>query len=406
MILYLLLNLNFAFAADKNCNSMKDYKDFYYCSLQKHPEFEISKLKAEEASAALDKAAQWENPELELKSISGKNAGENVGGTEISVSIPISQLWTRSGKKSIGLAEKKIVEIESQETLLSVRKSLVKDLYRIRQVEDELNIVKESLDAFDRIKNQLKGRLARGPEQEITLNLVELASSDYELKKNHLNIERAEIASRMKALWDTNFEIKKEFLPPIKTKWPVISKDANIGQSFEVRKIAAQAEKADAEHDVAIHESLPSVSAGPTFERTTEGTNQYTSYGANLTLSLPLFSLNGGGRRLAETRSRQAALQSNYAVKKAVLEKDIFFQKYQSAVDSLMKSSNRNEVKKKHDRIDSLFRQGLASGSIVIEAHRQITEYTESQHEHEISALDAFLEIKTLSGENIEEILQ
>lgn len=385
---------------------MKDYKEFYYCSLQKHPEFEISKLKIEEASAALDKATQWDNPELDVKTISGTNAGENVGGTEVSLSIPISQIWTRSGKKSVGYAEKKIVEIESQETLLGVRKSLVKDLYRIRQVEDELSIVNESLDAFERIKNQLKGRLARGPEQEITLNLVELASSDYELKKNHLNIERAEITSRLKALWDTSFEIKKDFLPPIKTKWPTISKEVNIGQSFEVRKIAAQAEKADAEHSLAISESWPSLSAGPTFERTTEGNNQYSSYGANLTLSVPIFTMNGGGRKLAETRSKQAALQSSYAIKKARLEKDIFFQKYQSAVDSLMKSSNRNEVKKKHDRIDSLFRQGLASGSIVIEAHRQITEYTESQHEHEISAIDAFLEIKTLSGENIEEIFQ
>ena len=75
-------------------------------------------------------------------------------------------------------------------------------------------------------------------------------------------------------------------------------------------------------------------------------------------------------------------------------------------MESLLKSAANNDVKRKHDRIDSLFKQGLASGSIVIEAHRQIASYAESQHQHEITALESYLEIQTLSGQNIEEILQ
>lgn len=406
MILTLLLTLTVAMATEPSCNEIRSYKDFYSCSLQKHPEFEISKLKLEEADAILDKASQWQNPDLEVTSLSGENAGESVKSTELSLSIPISQVWTRGAQKDIGRAEKKIVEIEAQESLLSVRKSLILDMYRVRQIEEELAIADESIAGFEKVKGQLRGRRTRGPEQEITLNLIELASSDYDLKKNQLNIEKAEINSRLKALWGPGFEIKKEFLPPLRKKWPEIVNNASTAHSFEVRKILAAGEKANAERTLAVRESWPTLSAGPTIEKIREGGSQYDSTGFNVSVSVPIFSFNGGARNLTETRSRQASLQADYAIKKAQLEKDILVQKYKSAVESLLKSAANNDVKRKHDRIDSLFKQGLASGSIVIEAHRQIASYAESQHQHEITALESYLEIQTLSGQNIEEILQ
>lgn len=407
MVLAVLLLLNSAFAANANCSQISSYKEFYNCTLEKHPEFEVSKLKVQEAEAVLDKSSQWQNPDLEVTSVAGKNAGENTGSTELSLSIPISQLWTRGAQQAAGRAEKKIVDIEAQQSLLGVKKQLIRDIFRMRQVNDELELVNEALGAYGKIKDQFKARLARGPEQEITYNLVELASSDYELKRNHLTTERTEILARLKGIWGANFDIKKEYLPLPKENWPVLPKEIVIAQSFESRKVMAEAERASAEHSLAVRESWPAISAGPTLERVTEGPTQYTSTGFNLSVSLPLFSWNGGGRKLAETRAQQSRLLAEYANKKAVIEREIVIQKYKSAVESLKKSSAREDIRKKHNRIDSLFRQGLASGSLIIEAHRQITEYTESQHEHEIVAIESYLDIKALTGDDrIEELLQ
>lgn len=404
LILFFIQN---ASAGDFDCSKIRSYHDFYECSLQKHPQYEVSKLKIKEGEALLDQSAQWQNPDLEVKSVAGKNAGENEGSTEIDLAISVSQLWVRGAKKDIGRAQKKIAEIESQENLLEVKKQLIKDLFRFRQVESELELVNEALDAFDKIKKQFRGRLARGPEQEITLNLVELATSDYELKRNHLSIEKSEITARLKGLWGNEFDLKKDYFPPSKDRWPALPNDLNIGSSFEARKVAAEAEKDSAEHSLAVRESWPTLSAGPTIERNTTGPNQFNSVGFNVAMSLPIFSQNGGGRKVAATKSEQSKLMAEYTLKKAQLEKEIVVKKYNSAVESLKKSSASSEVIKKHNKIDGLFKQGLASGGLIIEAHRQILEYTESQHEHEISAVESYVEIKALTGnDNIEEILK
>lgn len=406
MLFQILVVIGIAQASQRDCATIVSYKDFYFCSLEKHPKYEISRLKVTEGEAAVEKASQWQNPEVSLKSTGGDKAGEKVGATELETTISVSQLWLRSSKKDIAEAEKKIANIESQESLLNAQKELIKDLYRLRQLNTELELVNETLTTFETIRKQYRGKLARGPEQEITLNLVELATSDYELKKNHLATEKSEISAKIKALWGQNFEIKKEFLPPIKEKWPEPSSISAMKNSFEVQKLSLENEKARAEKDLVQRESWPSLDMGGIINRTTEGPTQYMNYGVSAKMSFPLVSLNGGARKLANTRALQARLMSDWALRKAENDKEILIQKYKSSVDSLKKSSNQEEIKRKHQKIDALFRQGLASGGLVIEAHRQITEYTESQNEHENSAIEAFLEIKTLSGENFEEILQ
>jgi len=385
---------------------MKNHKDFYYCSLEKHPKYEISKLKELEGDSLVDKASQWQNPDATLKSVTGSKAGEQVGGTELEMTFSISQTWIRSAQKEIAEADKKISNIEAKETLLSVQKELIKDLYRLRQVDIELDLVNETLATFDTIRKQYRGKLARGPEQEITFNLVELATSDYELKKNHLTTEKAEITSKIKAIWGPEFELKKTYLPPLKEKWAEISSAISMKSSFEVQKAIVEGEKALAEQNLVQKESWPSMGIGPVIARNTEGPSQYFSYGINFSMTLPLVSINGGSRKLAESKMLQAKHSSDWAIKKSQSEKEILLQKYKSSVESLKKSSNQSEINKKHQKIDNLFRQGLASGGLIIEAHRQITEYTESQHEHENAAIEAFLEIKTLSGDSFEEIFE
>lgn len=407
MILILLtLFLSHVRADDSTCSQVRTYQQFISCSVERHPALGVSKLKIQEGDALLGQSGQFENPDLEVKSVSGENGGEKVGSTELSLSIPISQLWKKGAERDVGRAAQRIAEIESKELVMKVQKEILKDTYRLRQVETELSLVTEAIGSFEKIEGQFRGRRARGPEQEITLNLVELAVGDYELKKNHLTTERAEILSRISALWGNSNVMKKDLLPPLKEKWPSIDSIPNQGTTFDVQKLVAESERASAEYRVANRNSWPELRAGPVAERNTEGPNQFWSYGVNASISLPLFSLNSGSRRLAETRAEQAKVLADYAQKKVVLDREILIQRYKSAIESLKRTSARKEINRKHDRVDSLFRQGLAAGGLVIEAHRQITEFTESQHEHEMMAIDSYIEIMAISGKGIEEILK
>lgn len=402
---FLFLLLANSFAAEPNCSILKSHREFYQCTLMKHPDLEISKLKIAEGEALLKKASQWQNPELEYQDLRGKSSNESVSSSEVVLSFPVSQLWVNGARQDVGKAEKKIAEIESAETLLNVKKALIRDIYRIRQLQQEIHVFEESIQAFETIRKQFQGRPARGPEQEITLGLVEIAASDYELKKNQLISERAEILSKFKALWGPSFEFNNNILPKPKDKWPEVNADSSASQSFAVRKVVLEAERAQAEASLTEKESLPDVRIGPAFEQANDGVEKVTSYGVNLSMSLPIFSLNSGARQLASTRSRQASLISDFTQKKAQLERNILLQKYRSAVASLKQSDNLEEVHKKHEKVEKLFRQGLISGALVIEAHRQITEFTESQHQQELLAIETYLELKAISGGDIEEIL-
>lgn len=397
--------MSFAYGEFELCAQVHSFKDFYKCSIEKHPKFRISQLKAEEGAAAVEKASQWENPELSIKSLGGDKAGEKMGETELEATVSVSQLWLRSSRQDIAEAEKKLTQVESQEMRLELQKQMIRDLYRMRQLMGELELVSETLETFSSIRKQYQSKFVRGPEQEITLSLVELASSDYELKKNHLMLEKAEIDSRLKAMWGDSFEVKNEFLPSVKTKWPELNLAKSMNHSFETQKFKLENEKAIAEKQLAQKESWPTFAVGGVINRTTEGPTQYMNYGVLAKLSLPLFSLNGGARRLAETKAVQTQLLSDWALKKSDNDKEILLQKYRSSVESLQKISNSEQVQKRHKKIDLLFKQGLASGGLIIELHRQIIEYTESQNEHENSAIESFLEVKTINGENFEEIL-
>lgn len=399
------LFMSFGFAQDSNCQTFKTYKELYQCSLQKHPELEVSKLKAKEGEALVEQSSQWQNPSLEVKNVRASRSGQNVSSTELDLAIPISQIWTRGARQEIGSAQRQVAQIQAFEVLANVKKDLIQDLYRLRQIEDELQIFNESLRSFETISKQFKSRRVRGPEQEATLNLVELAASDYELKVSRLRTEKSQILSKFKALWGPELQISKEILPRVKDQWPMISPQIDVSHSYQVRRFEAEATQAQAEKKLADRESWPDISAGPSIDRTADGGDEVTSYGFNVSASLPILSLNRGSRNLAHVRAQQASLQSNYAVRRAELDKEILIQKYRAATEALKKSTNWKEVHQRHGKIDSLFRQGLVGGTTVIEAHRQITEFTESQHQHELSAIESFLELKTLSGENVEEIL-
>ena len=393
-------------AAAGACAKTASYLEFYQCTLEKHPRMAIAQEKVREADAVYEKAAQWKNPDLALKSVGGTQGGESVGTTELTVLVPVSQLWTRGAQKSVASAEKRVVEVDAMQTLLDFKKELIRDLYRIRQIEDDLELVNETLEAFSTIQRQLGARKARGPDQEITLNLVQLAGSDYQLRKNHIQVERAEILAKLRAIWGKDFEIKRTQLPPLKDKWPEVKVASGVGQNLAVQKAVAETDRAMAEHSLTRLESLPTLSIGPVMERSTTGPSRSWAYGFALEASLPIFSWNGGARAVAESKTVQAELESAYVIKKFDTEKDILLMKYRTAVDSLTKSSSRSEVKNKHHRVDSFFRQGLASGSLVIEAHRQIVEYQQSQHKHENSAIDSYIDLMTLTGGDIEGILK
>lgn len=391
---------------NSTCDRIKSSQDLYECLTKNHPDITSASLHLEVAKSLNDKITQLPNPELSVRSIQGNNAGENVGSTEVGLSFNLSDtLLKRYALKKWGRAEEKISSITVKELEFQAQSQSLKNLYRFRQLLDELETVTEALETFKKIEHQYQYRKVKSPEQSVILNLVELAQGDYELQKNHLITEKTEIDTFLKGILGETFEMKKEWLPSLKRQWPAISLSEISKPTFEFQKISAEKEKSEAEKKLANVESWPNISAGPIMERSTSGTNQFISYGVNVTIDLPVFSLNQAGRTLADKNFLKSQRTYEVSLKKLEFDKKLIHQRYLLAIESLKKSINNKNLKKKHDQIDALFRQGLTSGTSVIEAHRQIVEFQKSQHEHEMEALDALLHLNMLSNKDVVEVL-
>lgn len=391
----------------RSCDSIQNAQELYECALEKHPEVKSASVLKEAARAAKEKATQLPNPELTLKSVSGENAGEKVGGTEVTLSLSLTDLLVkRRAVRKSGQVEEKVLMIQAEEQEFKAKAMVLRDLFRYRQVLDEYEVTEEALGAFQKIERLYRARRARSPEQDMMLNLVRLAQGDYELRRNHLAVEKAAIEARMKSIFGGPFEFKKNLLPPFRTSWPKLAPGGISKNTFELRKLEADRDKMDAEKNLADADSWPKIAAGPVSERVTQGLNQYTQYGFTLTVGIPILSQNGGARELAGKNLAQAQLQYDSANTKAEFERDLLIQKYQSAVETLKKSEGDEALKRRHAQIDAYFHRGLATSSTVIEAHRQITEFTESQHEHEMEALESFMALNLLSGKDPSEVLR
>ena len=390
-----------------DCKAVRDIMSLYNCLLENHPSVKTAQLSKEAAKASRDMLTQFPNPEVSVRTVKGDNAGENVGSTEVEVSIDLTELLVkRHALSSAGRSEEKLQSVNADEEIFRAKAQIIKDLFRYRQLLNEVPLTSEALETFGKIASQYRSRKARGPEQEITLNLVELAQGDYQLKKNHLAVEKTEIETRYKSVFGPSFQLRIDLLPALKKTWPEVTDSMVSLRTFNLRRAEAEKERADAEKRIAIANALPKIAAGPTYERVTEGPTQYNSSGFNVNVSVPIFSLNGGAREYAEKSRLKAQYAHEYALKSAELEKQLILQKYRSAVDSLKKTTSSENLNRKHDVIDSYFRRGLTSGSVVIEAHRQILEFTESQHEHETTALEALMYLNVLSGKDISEVLK
>jgi len=390
-----------------DCTAAKGAIQFYECAIQSHPQFKAATVSEGLAEAYEDRARQLPNPEVSISSVKGTNLGETRGTTEISASLNLTELLIkRSANIQVGNADKRLAKVESEEMMFSVKQQVIRDLYRYRQVVEELELINEVLSTFRKIESQIAGRKARGPEQEVSLSLVQLAQSDYELQKNHLSVELDEISSKFKGYLGPEFVLKKELLPSPRREWPQINNSSDLKETFELRRVQAKKDRLAAERSQVVADSWPRVSAGPTFERIVEGTNTFNTTGFNVTVDLPIFSWNGGGREIANRSLEVAKLEHQYSANQEMLRKKRLLQVYNISVDSLKRSASRESLNRKHTQIDKLFRSGFTSGATIIEAHRQITEYTESQHEHELNALNTLMQIKLLLGQDISEVMK
>ena len=81
------------------------------------------------------------------------------------------------------------------------------------------------------------------------------------------------------------------------------------------------------------------------------------------------------------------------------LDIEAWVTKYNQYRNSLNTIADKKRLERKHRKIEALFRRGIISTSLVIESHRQLTEFFTTRFDFELGAVEALWNIYKLNGQ-------
>jgi cobalt-zinc-cadmium efflux system outer membrane protein len=372
--------------------------------LQNHPDLVRGEALRKQADKFEPFARQRPNPELDSKGLYGEAIdGRNIFETESNLAHTFELGGKRSARIEKALAEKEEIDASYLKTKEDVYSSTLKILYRIRHVHAEMKTLEEALMTFSQIQRQYRSRPTLTPEQEVSLSVFQLAEGDYKFRKAALQTEENTLEKTIEISIGTPFPHKDSILPNKKEDWPQIKNVDLPLKGAAIKFSEAELKHAKAELSLAKSNSWPDLKLGPSFETETEGGLTVYKYGLNLSIPLPLYQVNSAGRAYAWAGLLKSEHSLELRKKELSQERQILLTQYQKATKSLKESVNLSEAEKKHINVDRLFRRGVIPSSLVIEAHRQLVDFTKSQNEQELIALEALLKLKALSGTLFEE---
>ncbi len=389
------------------CSRLASPQDVIDCALSNHPEAQRARLSNQQAENLEDAASQRPNPEIAGKSVFGSSLGDDVINHELNLAHTVELGGKRGARMDKALAEKETVAASSQRSREEVLLETLHSLYRLRQIQAELHTLDEALETFGRIQRQFRSRPRRTPEQEVSLGVFDIAEGDYQLRRAALEVELATHTREIELATGREFEPSGNVLPPKRKSWPKLQ-DETAPASFKgsaMNSVRAGLKLAEAELSVAQSLSWPNLKIGPSFESQTSGPFTFQTYGVNLSFELPIFQINGGGRAVARTGLDLAERSLTLRERELSNQRKILLQKYDFSVKAVQTSLTHSELEKKHRSTDALFARGIIPSSLVIEAHRQIVDFTKNQNEQELSALEALWKIYVLEGRAFEEKL-
>lgn len=381
-------------SAFAECPEPKSAQVLLECALGNDPSVRLAASRRDQAEAEVRSTRQRPNPELETKGTWGDGASQ--------VEVDLVQTVETGGKRSARIARARAGEEGSSAELAAAKAEAaiktVSALYRFRQLQGELSLVEEALRTFSRVGEQLRSRPRLAPEQEVSGSIFELAEADYSLRRASLSAEQKGLLKALEVSTGLTLSTATLPLPSAKQDWPEIPEAGALADPGWLQA-RASLKAAQAERQEAQAAAWPDLRMGPSFQRQSSEGQAQRMIGLNVALPLPLYHRNAGGRERARRGEESAALSVAAVQALVQAERETERAKYEAAVAALKATTSRKDVHSKHERIEDFFQRGLISSTLVIEAHRQMLEFTRNRNEHELTAVRALWRIRAIDGQ-------
>lgn len=390
-------------SAEKECASTPgNYQAVIACAESRSPEIQTAKSELEAAEKSVEAAGQWRNPELSAETFRGKVGGESRSETDISLGVPVELGGKISARKAVAQGGVSLAQARLFEARVKVRSEVLLKLHRLRQVIHEREIVDEAVNMFTKLVGRYSQRPGLSPEQQVSSSVFQLSKSEYELKRMANTDEQNSLDSYFKLNVGLSAEQVKALVPESPKKWPSFSASKNIQPSARQRLLQADADIAKAQYESAKSESWPTLTVGPSIKMVEESRTSDQLVGFNVSLPIPVFNVNGGGRSAAAANLRTSETRKQFGIREQELYREELLKVYEQSVKTLTTSLSHNEIEKRHENSEKLFIRGVVPSSLVIEAHRTSYELERTRHERELKALEALLGLYAIEGNMLE----
>ena len=193
-------------------------------------------------------------------------------------------------------------------------------------------------------------------------------------------------------------KVSKEMLPFRVNLSEKFSLNSDLANAPKIKMAREGLELARANLELEKSNSYPSLQIGPSYEYSKVNINQTTTVGLTLTMDLPFYNINGGGRAKAAKDILNASINLKNNEREGRIDLNSWIMKYDQYRKSLNSVANNSALDKKHKKIEALFKRGIISTSLVIESHRQLIEFTTTRFEFELGAVEAFWNIHNING--------
>ncbi|MBS1985382.1 MAG: TolC family protein [Bdellovibrionales bacterium] len=386
-------------AAEPTCpTSYANAQDVFKCALANHPYLIRERSRLKQGEKLLDIASALPNPELEARIEHQDASGQSSVATDVTLLQPLELGGKRGARQLKAKADKMSLASEAVSVQEQVALQTITDLYRLRQLQEELERVQEALRTFDKVSRQYRERGRLTPEQQISLSVFRMAGSDYKIRESLLEAEIIERVRSLEFATGRKFEITAKLLPIYKTKWPEVIPAGDGKEGSEVLKAKAELTVAGAEVELADSDAWPDLRVGPAFSNSGEGANSQQTFGIMLSMPIPILNRNGGKKEHSRLGIEMAARNFEAVQSRVTKERANLVDRYRRAVDSLTRAGSGLNINQEHAKIESFMERGIVPSALVIESHRQLIDFMRSRHEQEIAALEALWKIYAIDG--------
>ncbi len=373
-------------AQEKICNS-KNYEELVKCALDQALEIQVSEQKFNATKKLEGMAKQLLNPELQIQNL---QKGSEKSETSATLLFDVRL----GGKRAAALNEAQgEIQKSSAEKDLSVAQfklDLMLKLYRLTHLNHELKIEDETINTFSKIISQFQSKPALTPEQEVSLSIFKIATSEHQLNLVWIKNESQKLVQDISSSTNLPKDLILKNLPQHKLNWPEVSEDTQSENSPHVRFATGDLQIARALKEKSDAEVWPDLKIGPSFKVQKDGSAGTENFvGLSLSIPLAILNQNTAGRAYSSQKVVEAQLVHTLTARKVSSLREQFIQKYRTTVASLRNLITDASAEEKHKTVERHFFKGMISSSLVIEAHRQLIEFEEKRNESEREAIEA-----------------